>query len=229
MLTGGYKHVKDALIETLEYPIKYPHVFKRLGLTPASGLLLYGVCFFNKFSSLFSSFIFRLSVFFFVQPPGCGKTLLAKAIGSFIHSFVRVFVYSLFVVVFSRSLCAPPIRSYFSVLVLATECQANFLECSATDILSSYVGESEKHVRELFAKARQASPCIVFFDNIDSVASKRATRSNRKSVYVSLFVVLLYDVSLRLTIFLSFLFFSSCLFSHYSVRIKGVRTALIES
>ena len=66
-------------------------------------------------------------------PPGCGKTLLAKA--------------------------------------LATETDVNFISVKGPELLSMYVGESERGLREVFRKARQAAPCIVFFDEIDALAS----------------------------------------------------------
>jgi SpoVK/Ycf46/Vps4 family AAA+-type ATPase len=67
------------------------------------------------------------------QPPGCGKTLMAKAI--------------------------------------ATECRANFLAVKGPELLSAYIGESERNVRQLFAKARQNSPCVVFFGESEARAS----------------------------------------------------------
>ena len=74
-------------------------------------------------------------------PPGCGKTLLAKA--------------------------------------LATETEVNFIAVKGPELLSKYVGESERGVREVFHKARQAAPCIVFFDEIDALASTRAAAASR--------------------------------------------------
>jgi transitional endoplasmic reticulum ATPase len=108
---GGLEDVKQKLIEAVEWPIKHPHAFERMGITPPRGTLLYG-------------------------PPGCGKTLLAKAV--------------------------------------ANESQANFISIKGPEILSKWVGESEKAVREIFKKAKQVSPCIVFLDEIDSIASRRS-------------------------------------------------------
>lgn len=108
---GGLDDVKQKLIEAVEWPIKHPHAFKRIGITPPRGILMYG-------------------------PPGCGKTLLAKA--------------------------------------AANESQANFISIKGPEILSKWVGESEKAVREIFKKAKQVSPCIVFLDEIDSIASRRS-------------------------------------------------------
>ncbi len=109
---GGLEEIKQELIEAVEWPIKNPEAFKRLGVKPPKGLLLYGA-------------------------PGTGKTMLAKAV--------------------------------------ATESEANFILVNGPELLSKWVGESEKAVREVFKKARQTSPSIVFFDEIDSLAPKRGT------------------------------------------------------
>merc|ERR1740124_1774008 len=71
----------------------------------------------------------------FYGPPGCGKTLLAKAI--------------------------------------ANECQANFISIKGPELLTMYFGESEANVRDVFDKARSAAPCVLFFDELDSIASAR--------------------------------------------------------
>jgi len=112
---GGLEEVKQELIEAVEWPLKYPESFKRLGVKPPKGILLYGA-------------------------PGTGKTLLAKAI--------------------------------------ANESQSNFILVKGPELLSKWVGESEKAVREVFKKARQVSPCIVFFDEIDSLAPTRGLSSD---------------------------------------------------
>ena len=70
----------------------------------------------------------------FYGPPGCGKTLLAKAI--------------------------------------ANECQANFISVKGPELLTMWFGESEANVREIFDKARQAAPCVLFFDELDSIATQ---------------------------------------------------------
>lgn len=114
---GGLEKVKQELQEAIEWPLKYPDAFKRLGIRPPRGILLYG-------------------------PPGCGKTLLAKAV--------------------------------------ATESQANFIYIKGPEIISKWVGESEKAIREIFKKARQVSPAIIFFDELDSVASKRGQAFDSK-------------------------------------------------
>ena len=107
---GGLGNVKQELIEAVEWPLKHPDAFKRLGVRPPRGILLYGA-------------------------PGTGKTLLAKAV--------------------------------------ANESEANFILVKGPELLSKWVGESEKAVREIFKKARQVSPCIIFFDEIDALAPRR--------------------------------------------------------
>uniref|UniRef100_A0A7S3DW80 AAA+ ATPase domain-containing protein n=1 Tax=Entomoneis paludosa TaxID=265537 RepID=A0A7S3DW80_9STRA len=95
-------------------PIRHPEKFKALGLTLPAGVLLYG-------------------------PPGCGKTLLAKAI--------------------------------------ANESGANFISIKGPELLDKYVGESERAVRLVFERARASSPCVVFFDELDSLVPKRGMDS----------------------------------------------------
>ena len=114
---GGLENAKQEIKEAVEWPLKNPEAFKRLGIRPPRGILIYG-------------------------PSGCGKTLLAKAV--------------------------------------ATESQANFICVKGPEVISKWVGESERAIREIFKKARQVSPCIVFFDEIDSVASKRGGSSDNK-------------------------------------------------
>lgn len=107
---GGLENVKQELKEAVEWPLKYPDAFKRMGVRPPRGILLYGA-------------------------PGTGKTLLAKAV--------------------------------------AHESKANFILVKGPELLSKWVGESEKAVREVFKKARQTAPTIIFFDEIDSLATRR--------------------------------------------------------
>jgi transitional endoplasmic reticulum ATPase len=107
---GGLDKVKQELKEAVEWPLKFPDSFKRMGIRPPRGLLLYG-------------------------PPGTGKTLLAKAV--------------------------------------AKESEANFIQVKGPSLLSMWVGESEKGVRKIFERARQVAPCIIFFDEVDSLASRR--------------------------------------------------------
>jgi transitional endoplasmic reticulum ATPase len=107
---GGLSKAKELLRETIEWPLKNPEAFERLGIQPPRGILLYG-------------------------PPGTGKTLIAKAV--------------------------------------ANESNANFLSIKGPEIFSKWVGESEKAVREIFKKAKQAAPSIVFLDELDAIAPHR--------------------------------------------------------
>ncbi len=107
---GGLEDVKQELQELIELPLHHPEVFKKMGIRPAKGILLYGA-------------------------PGTGKTLLAKAI--------------------------------------ATESETNFICINGPELFSKWVGESEKVTREMFRKARQAAPCILFIDEIDAIAPAR--------------------------------------------------------
>ncbi|ETK90735.1 hypothetical protein L915_05551 [Phytophthora nicotianae] len=109
---GGQDALKQALREAVEWPLQHPEAFTRMGIRPPKGVLLYG-------------------------PPGCSKTLAAKA--------------------------------------LATESGMNFIAIKGPELFSKWVGESEQQVREVFRKARGASPTVVFFDEIDALASTRGT------------------------------------------------------
>jgi transitional endoplasmic reticulum ATPase len=109
---GGLEEAKRVLMETIEWPLRYPELFKQANTNPGKGILLTG-------------------------PPGTGKTLLAKAV--------------------------------------ASESEVNFISVKGPALLSKWVGESERGIREVFKKAKQASPCIVFFDEIDAIAPVRGT------------------------------------------------------
>ena len=89
---GGLSGVKQQLIEAVEWPLRHPEMFARVGVKAPKGILLSG-------------------------PPGCGKTLLAKA--------------------------------------AATQTEVNFIAINGPSLLSKYVGDSEKGVREVFRKARK--------------------------------------------------------------------------
>ncbi len=116
---GDLDQVKQQLKEMVEWPLKHPEMFTRMGIEPPKGILLFG-------------------------PPGCGKTLLAKAV--------------------------------------ATESEANFIAVRGPEVLSKWVGESEKAIRKVFQKARQAAPCIIFFDEIDSIAPRRGLYGGESGV-----------------------------------------------
>merc|ERR1712242_544491 len=111
---GGLENVKKELQELVQYPVEHPEKFLQFGMQPSRGVLFYG-------------------------PPGCGKTLLAKAI--------------------------------------ANECQANFISIKGPELLTMWFGESEANVRDVFDKARSAAPCVLFFDELDSIAKSRGGTS----------------------------------------------------
>ena len=114
---GGMEQTKEELKEAIEWPIKNPAAFKRMGIRAPRGILLYG-------------------------PPGTGKTLLAKAV--------------------------------------ARESEANFIQIKGPSLLSMWVGKSEEGVRKVFERARQVAPCVIFFDEIDALASKRGLEMGTK-------------------------------------------------
>jgi len=109
---GGLEEAKVELREAVEWPLKYPDTFKRMGIEPPRGILLFG-------------------------PPGTGKTLLARAV--------------------------------------ATESEANFIAVKGPELLSKWVGESEKGVREVFRRAKTAAPAIIFFDELDALVPRRGS------------------------------------------------------
>ena len=104
---GGLDYAKKILEENLIIAMINPEKFSKMGIKPPKGALLYG-------------------------PPGCGKTLLARA--------------------------------------LATESSGNMILVRGSEILSKWVGESEKAIREIFRKAKSSSPCVIIFDELDSLA-----------------------------------------------------------
>jgi transitional endoplasmic reticulum ATPase len=107
---GELDTVKRELQEAVEWPMRFPEMYKQLKHTAPKGILLHG-------------------------PSGTGKTMLAKAV--------------------------------------ATESEANFISIKGPELMSKWVGESEKGIRDIFRKARQASPCVIFFDEVDSIAPIR--------------------------------------------------------
>lgn len=109
---GGLQDVKKQLIEMVQWPFEHPEIFLKYGQKPSRGALFFG-------------------------PPGCGKTMLAKAV--------------------------------------ANESVANFISVKGPELLTMWFGESEANVREVFDKARSAAPCILFFDELDSIAKSRGS------------------------------------------------------
>ncbi|XP_052845407.1 nuclear valosin-containing protein-like isoform X2 [Drosophila gunungcola] len=108
---GALQNIRDELKLAVLAPVKYPEMLDRLGLNAPSGVLLCG-------------------------PPGCGKTLLAKAI--------------------------------------ANEAGINFISVKGPELMNMYVGESERAVRACFQRARNSAPCVIFFDEFDSLCPKRS-------------------------------------------------------
>lgn len=92
------------------YPIEHPEMFEKFGMNASKGVLFYG-------------------------PPGCGKTLMAKAI--------------------------------------ANECSSNFISVKGPELLTMWFGQSESNIRNIFDKARTAAPCVLFFDELDSIGVSR--------------------------------------------------------
>jgi transitional endoplasmic reticulum ATPase len=107
---GGLDEIKQELKEAIEWPLLHPTLFKKAGIRPIGGVLLFG-------------------------PPGCGKTLLAEAI--------------------------------------ATETQSNFITIKGPELMSKWVGESEKNIRNIFSKARELAPSIIYFDEIEALTANR--------------------------------------------------------
>lgn len=107
---GDMAETKEALTESVLWPLQYPDTYSRLGISPPRGVLLYG-------------------------PPGCGKTFIVKAI--------------------------------------AGSGQTNVMSVKGAELLNKWVGESERSVRELFRRARQAAPTLIFMDEVDALAPPR--------------------------------------------------------
>ncbi|KAJ8658799.1 hypothetical protein O0I10_005525 [Lichtheimia ornata] len=118
---GALQFVRDELRMAVVEPINHPEFFERVGITSPAGVLLWG-------------------------PPGCGKTLLAKAV--------------------------------------ANESNTNFISVKGPELLNKYVGESERGVRQVFARARASAPCVIFFDELDALCSRRDDQQTDSSARV---------------------------------------------
>lgn len=140
---GGYSDLKRRVHQAINWPITNPETFKRIGVRPPMGLLLYGPSGMltgdpqRKYvgrelkhgaHNEISSTSFRIQL-------GCGKTMLVQT--------------------------------------LASESNMNFIPIKGPEIFSKYLGETEATLRRLFAMARQIAPCILFFDEMDSIGAKR--------------------------------------------------------
>ena len=119
---GGLDEIKKSLTDNLIIAIKEPNKFTKMGVKPPKGALLYG-------------------------PPGCGKTLLARAV--------------------------------------ATETGANMILVRGPEIISKWMGESEKAVREIFRKAKASSPCVVIFDELDALAKIKSREGSAGETILS--------------------------------------------
>ncbi|TPX38068.1 hypothetical protein SmJEL517_g00083 [Synchytrium microbalum] len=115
---GALTHVREELRMAVVEPVRHPDLFARVGIASPMGVLLYG-------------------------PPGCGKTLLAKAV--------------------------------------ANESCCNFISVKGPELLNKYVGESERAVRQVFARAQASSPCVIFFDELDALTPARSNDSDSHS------------------------------------------------
>lgn len=115
---GALGFVRDELRLAIVEPIKHPELFQQIGIYNASGVLLWG-------------------------PPGCGKTLLAKAV--------------------------------------ANESHCNFISVKGPELLNKFVGESERGVRQVFARARASAPCVIFFDELDALCPKRGNGNDSQT------------------------------------------------
>ncbi|KAH9955936.1 ribosome biogenesis ATPase RIX7 [Russula dissimulans] len=118
---GALHATRSELHMAVVQPIRRPELFRAVGIDAPAGVLLWG-------------------------PPGCGKTLLAKAV--------------------------------------ANESQANFISVKGPELLNKYVGESERAVRQVFARARASSPCIIFFDELDALVPRRDDTLSESSARV---------------------------------------------
>lgn len=118
---GALHSIRSELHMAIVLPIQEPTLFSSVGLSQPTGVLLWG-------------------------PPGCGKTLLAKAV--------------------------------------ANSSNANFISVKGPELLNKYVGESERAVRQVFARAKASKPCIIFFDELDALVPRRDDSLSESSARV---------------------------------------------
>uniref|UniRef100_A0AC35UFB4 AAA domain-containing protein n=1 Tax=Rhabditophanes sp. KR3021 TaxID=114890 RepID=A0AC35UFB4_9BILA len=119
---GALSKVRAEINWSITYPINQPEIFRQFKMdAKATGVLLWG-------------------------PPGCGKTLVAKAV--------------------------------------ANQSRLNFISVNGPELLNMYVGETERAVRLVFQRARNSAPCVIFFDEIDAIASTRSNTSNSSDARV---------------------------------------------
>ncbi|XP_073904980.1 nuclear valosin-containing protein-like isoform X2 [Castor canadensis] len=118
---GALEDIREELTMAILAPVRNPEQFRAVGLVTPAGVLLAG-------------------------PPGCGKTLLAKAV--------------------------------------ANESGLNFISVKGPELLNMYVGESERAVRQVFQRAKNSAPCVIFFDEVDALCPRRSDRETGASVRV---------------------------------------------
>ncbi|KAJ2897801.1 ribosome biogenesis ATPase-like protein RIX7 [Zalerion maritima] len=135
---GALREVRTQMTQLITWPIAEPELWATMGMDPVSGVLLWG-------------------------PPGCGKTLVAKAV--------------------------------------ANEAQASFIAIKGPELLNKFVGESERSIRLLFARARQSQPCVLFFDELDSLVSRRDDSNDASSRIVNAMLTELDGVDSRSSVY----------------------------
>ena len=135
---GGMAELKLKLKQAVEWPLRYPEAFERLGVEPPRGLLMFG-------------------------PPGCSKTMIAKALAT------------------ESGLNFIAVKVPFKVQLLS-HFVSNELVFQGPELFSKWVGESERAVREVFRRARQVAPAIVFLDELDALGAARGSGSSSSGV-----------------------------------------------
>lgn len=153
---GGQKDLKLKLRQAVEWPLKFPDSFRKMGITPPKGVLMYG-------------------------PPGCSKTMIAKALATESKvNFLNIKVI--------------PSETYIFALVSSIIRQV-YQDClQGPELFSKWVGESEKAVREVFRRARQVAPSIVFIDEIDALGGERSSSSGGSNVQERVLAQLLIEL-----------------------------------
>ena len=167
---GGQKALKQALTEAVQWPLHHPEAFERMGIRPPKGVLLYG-------------------------PPGCSKTLAAKALASEARTNFLAVKASLSPECPRPSAPALPSRLPSRVPFRLPELTRGPCPRSqGPELFSKWVGESERAVATLFRKARAAAPSIIFFDEIDALAAKRAESGGGGGVSARVLAQLLHEM-----------------------------------
>ncbi|MBD7999637.1 MULTISPECIES: proteasome ATPase [Oerskovia] len=139
---GGLGPQIEQIRDAVELPFSHPDLFREHGLRPPKGVLLYG-------------------------PPGCGKTLIAKAVANSLAHTV------------AKARAAAGELAGETVVSDPEGAKSYFLNVKGPELLNKYVGETERHIRLIFARARekasQGTPVVVFFDEMESLFRTRGT------------------------------------------------------